>query len=281
MGDMFKSKTEKHTPEVSVVADPYAGVRNSLQDWLVGQMGKKGETYGGEFVAPMSDAEKQSQTFLNKYTQTPIPSIWSDATSELSKTLKGDYDPATSPYYQAVKAEAARNLDETQKNIASNAAGGGRYYTGARVKQQGEAATDMGNTLNTMLGKMAEEERVRRLQAAPVAMQAGQYEQALPLQQATALQQLGSLPRTLNQAYLDAVRGEWEKSTRDWPLSIAGLAAGVQQAPMYAQAGYTQSPSMFSQIWNPLAGGVGQGLGTAAGMGMGNYFFPSAAKATG
>jgi hypothetical protein len=281
MSGLFKSKTEKHTPEVSVVADPYAPTREALQNWITENLGE-GKQYEGDIISKdPTQYEQASFGKLSEYAGSQLPSIWRSGQEELQKTLSGDYDPSSSPYYQAVKAEAARNLEDTQKNIASKAGGAGRYYSGARIKQQGEAATDTGIAMNKMLGEMAEQERVRRLQAAPVAMQAGQYEQQLPLQQATALQGLGALPRQLQDAYQQAMYNEWMQATRQWPLSVAGIAGGVQQAPLYAQAGYTQSPSPFSQIFNPIAGAVGQGLGTALGMGAGNYFFPTNAAQAG
>ena len=260
MSGLFKSK--KTTPEVAEVADPYGSVRDPLLKWLSGQIGKPAETYKGEFVAPASEQEKQSLDFLKQYTTQGTPEGINLAKEEYRKTLQGEYDPTTSPYYQAVKAESARNLEDTLGGIKSAAAGGGRYWTGARLGEEREARTDVGNALNTLLGGMAETERARRLQAAPMAAQLGQQEQQLPLQQATALQTLGALPRTLEQAQNQALYNEWLRSTQEYPLNIAQLAAGVQQPPMYGQVGY--QPSIFDKYIMP----AGQTAMSAAIMGM-------------
>jgi hypothetical protein len=275
MSGLFKSKTEKHTPEVTAVADPYAPTREALQDWIVKNLGE-GKQYEGQIMSKdPTEYEQASFGKLSEYAGSQLPSIWQSGQEELQKTLKGDYDPSSSPYYQAVKAEAARNLEDTQKNIASTAGGAGRFYSGARIKQQGDAATDVNIALDKTLAELSERERERRLQAVPVAGQFGQYEQQLPLQQATALQGLGALPRTIQDAYNQAMYNEWQQATRQWPLSVAGVAQGVQQAPLYAQAGYTQTQSPFSQIFNPLMQGVGSGFGQGMGMGAANYFFPA------
>ena len=69
---------------------------------------------------------------------------------------------------------------------------------------------------------------------------ATQEEQA-PLQKATALQTLGALPRNIQQAYDTALQQQWQQSQYQYPLDIAGLAAGQSQPPVYAQSGYSPS----------------------------------------
>lgn len=149
---------------VNVAADPYGEVRNKLNSWLTSNIGQAGKKYTGEMVAPMSEQEKQSLAKLGDYSSYNLANdtTFQNAKNEINKTLTNQYDPTTSPYYQAVKAEAARNLDTTNKGIASQAAGGGRYFSGARMKQQQEAGTSVTNALNTMLGQMSENERARR-----------------------------------------------------------------------------------------------------------------------
>ena len=127
---------------VKEVADPYGSVRRPLLDWVGGQVGQEGPTYGKPQVAPLSPYEDRSFDFLNRYGASGYGSTFNNAKNEVNKTLTDNYNPANSPYYQAVKAEASRNLADVQKNIASNAGGGGRYFSGARMKQQSDAAVD-------------------------------------------------------------------------------------------------------------------------------------------
>lgn len=256
MSGLFSSK--KTTPSYESVYDPFSGLRGQTSSWLQGQIGKTATPYTGEQVAPMGEEEKRSFDFLRKYTDMPQPEGIGLAKEEVRKTMQGEYDPTTSPYYQAVKAESARNLEDTLSGIKSEAAGGGRYWTGARLGEQREARTDVGNALNKLLGGMAETERARRLETAPFAAQLGEYEQKLPLQQATALQQLGALPRSISQAQNEAIYNEWLRQ-QNYPIQMAQLAQGyATQQPTLAQAGY--QPSAFSA----LLPGIGQGLGTAA-----------------
>lgn len=272
MSGLFSSK--KQTPDFSTVYDPYAGIRGQSSSWLQSQIGKTAPAYEGEMVAPLSEQENQSFDYLNKYvTQQPSESTQL-ARNEIKKTLTGQYDPTTSPYYQSVKAEAARNLQDSLSGISSDAAGGGRYWSGARLAQQGEARTDVANALNTLLGQMSENERARRLTAAQQAQSLGQEETALPLQQATALQGLGALPRENQQAYNEAAYNEWLRQ-QQYPLQIAQLASPyATYSPTVAETGYT--PSTFSQIAPYLGAAAGSLLGpvgSAAGGALANWLF--------
>lgn len=241
---------------VNVVADPYGQTRNAYLDWLNPQIGQPGKKYEGELVAPMSEQENKSFDFLRKYGEQGFGDTFNQAKGEISKTLTNQYDPSTSPYYQAVKAQAASNLADTQKNIASNAAGGGRYWSGARLKAQGKAATDSEMGLNTLLGQLSQQERQNMLSVLPLASQMGQAEQQLPLEQAAAYQQLGALPRSIQQTLDQGNYNEWLRSEVDYPLQIAALAANAQTPPTYQQ----KSPSVGDQLLGTLGNYVGSNL---------------------
>jgi hypothetical protein len=246
--------SRKSTPEVSVIADPYKDVRDSVTKWLTQNLDNT-NTYEGERVAQKTPQETQSLASLDAYANRKTPQTTEMARNELTKTLQGNYDPSTSPYYQAVKAEAARNLKQTQENIASNAAGGGRYWAGPRVQAQSDAATEQANNLNILLGELSNQERNRMLQAVPLAQSMGQDESNEPLNTTAALQQYGSLDRQLQQAAMDAMYEEGNTANRQYPLQVAGLASGVQQAPLYGEV--TKSPSTFMKMLGEVAAPVG------------------------
>jgi hypothetical protein len=165
-------------------------------------------------------------------------------------TLTGDKDPKKSPVYQAVKAEAMRSLGQEQDYIKDQAAGGGRFYTGARISQQREAASDVVNRLNTILAQEASKERDRQIGLIPTAAALGEQESQEPLNTTMALQTYGALPRVLEQAKDDAALQEFLRTQYDYPLNIAQIAAGVQQAPLYSQKQFL--PSTFQQIMSSL-----------------------------
>jgi hypothetical protein len=246
---MFKSK-EKSSPGVTAAADPYGDVREGLNKYLSDNIGKTGTPYTGETVAPMSSQEEESMKSLDAYKNRTASDSTKAARTMAVNTLEGDYDPTKSAAYQAVKAEAMRSLGQQQDAIKDASAGGGRYYTGARLQQQREAGTDVVNRLSTIMGEGAEAERNRQVSMVPVAAALGESEELDPLKTTEALQTYGSLPRVIQQAQDEADLQEFLRTNYDFPMSIAQIAAGVQQAPLYTQN--YMKPSLFSSIMQGL-----------------------------
>jgi len=260
--NFFKGK-ETQT-KVGIAADPYGGVRKPLVNWLSGEIGKPAEGYTGELIAPLGEYERASLDFLKDYSGGGTSGLRQAGQKEISKTLSGDYDPTTSPYYQAVKAESANLLREHQSNIADISASKGRYHTGARVAEQSRAGTEITQALTTLLGSLAEKERERKLAAATTAQNMGIYEEQTPLRKTVALQEFGGLERIIEQARNEAMYREWLRVNQDYPLNIGQLAAGVQQAPLYAEKGYDPSgfAKMLGTFGKSFAGKAGENLGS-------------------
>jgi hypothetical protein len=250
---MFKSK--ESTPQYTSVADPYKSIREPTIDWLKSQIGKPADQYQGEMVAPATDQEKQSLDFLKGYVDQGDSENTKLANEEVRKTMTDQYDPTSSGYYQAVKAESAKNLADVQENISDQAAGGGRYWGGARLKEQGTASNDAAIAMNKLLYGMQETERGRRLATAPLAAQLGERAEQKPLEKATALQSLGSLERTLSQARDEAIYNEWLRATQEYPLQVASMGAGLAREPYYAQT--VKLPSAAMTMLNKMTTGPG------------------------
>ncbi len=259
----------KKTSSVSVVADPYGETRTKYLDWLNGQIGQNGQTYPGQIVAPLSDQQNKSLTSLDQYANRSTPSTFTAAKKQVEDTLGGNFDPTKSAYYQGVKAEAANNLQDTQASIADNAAGKGAFWTGARLSEQATAAKDSELALNTLLGQLANEERNRQIQVLPTAENLANTEDNQALKTTAALQEYGGLDRDYQNEVNQAAYNEWLRSNVEYPLNIGQLAAGTQQAPMYAQDGYT--PSILQQLIRAFSGGFGKAAGTS----LGNSLFKS------
>lgn len=243
MSGLFKSKKSntQSGPSFETLYDPFAGVRSKVAGWLESQVGQAGPTYTGERVAAPSDIESAGLDWAREYATSPVntPNL-SAAQKEINKTLSGEYDPSTSAYYQAIKAESQRNLEKQNEYIKSNASGGRRYFSGARLKAQSDAAADVNTSLNTTMGQLAENERQRMMQAVPLAVSVEDYIQNAPAKKSATLQTLGALPRELEQAYLDAIYQEWMQSNYEWPLNIAQLSSGLaSQEPIFYQTGYS------------------------------------------
>lgn len=247
MSSFFKSKS--YTPSYSNVADT-AGLGEATAQWLKSRLGSSADMYGGEMVAGKTPEEQKSLDYLNRYVAGGDSESTKLAKGEVKKTLTGNtYDPTKSGYYAAVKAEASKNLADTQNSIADQAAGGGRYWSGARLTQQADTGADMANKLNQTIYGLADQERQNKLNAANLATTLGQNEEQKNLSKASALQSLGSLDRTIQQARDEAVYNEWLRATQEYPLQIASLANSRE--PYYAQT--VKQPSQFSSLVSSLS----------------------------
>ena len=257
MSGLFSSKkSQQQGPQFEKLYDPFESSRGALNSYLTENIGKKGPTYAGERVAPLSGLEEQSLDYADRYANQPLKGQSMQlAEDEIKKTLSGDYDPSTSTYYQAVKAEAERNLEDTQSRIADKAGGGGRYFGGARLRAQGNAARDTGISLNKTLGEMSERERERRFQAVPQALAVDSAVTGEAAKRAQTLQAIGALPREIQQAFLDAIYQEFLLSEYEYPLNIAQIAGGpAQREPIFVQQGYgQQKPAIGQQILSLLS----------------------------
>jgi uncharacterized protein YidB (DUF937 family) len=251
MSGLFGSKkSSAESPNLQTFYDPFKSTREAVNSWLTEQTGKTGPTYEGERVAPMTELEQASQDWGKTYAEQPATGeSLALAQDEIKKTLSGDYDPSTSPYYQAVKAEAERNLDKTNKTIAGNSTMGRRYFSGARVKAQADAATDTNIALNKEMGAMAERERQNRLAAVPQAAALDEQETNAAAKKAMNLQTIGALPRELQQALMDAAYQEWMAANYDYPLNIAQIGSGLAaREPTWVQQGYNTGSNSVSGI---------------------------------
>jgi len=248
----------KKDQSLETVADPYKSVREPYLDWLKSQIGQPGQSYTGQMVAPTTPQENQSLQYLQQYGNTSQAEnpTFKNANKVVNDTLTGRFDPTTSPYYQAVKAESARNLKKNQETIASNSAGLGNVFTGGRVKEQGEAATASTLNLNKILGELAMQERQNQLSVIPQALGISDTLTNEPLAKTAAFQQFGALPREIEQAKNTAAYNEWLRSQVEYPMQIAQMASGTQQAPVYQQP----TPSLIEQLLSGISKGAGQAL---------------------
>jgi hypothetical protein len=236
MSGLFKSNKQSSAPQATVIADPWAGIRDQVMGVLSQQIGKPGPTYTGETVAGKTAAEEEAVRQMGDYAAAPnTGEAFGLAKDEIRKTFAGDYDPESNKYYQAVKATATRNQDQALKTAAQFAGNRRGFYSGARLKNQGNIITDTTNNLNTTAYGLAEKERNLRASLIPQALQIDETERLAPVEKAKNLQQYGSLDRILEQARLDAIREEWIAANREYPLNILQLGSGLgAKEPLYA-----------------------------------------------
>lgn len=234
-GNGLFTSTSKPT-STQTIYDPNAPAKNAAAAYLAGQVGKTGPSYNGELVAPLSDAQNKSQDVLKDYANNPNSYTggqgYQDAINQLDKTVTGGYDPSTSPYYQAMKAEAARNNSLALQQVDNQAGMGNRFNGGARLQAEGNVNAQTANNENAILGQLSQQDIQNRLTASPQLAALSAAQTQMPAEVSQNLQTLGALPQQNQQAYDTAVLNQWMNQNYNYPLSIAQLAEGGTATPL-------------------------------------------------
>ena len=239
-------------------------VQSSLANFITQYLPnfKPGQPFGGPLVAPISPFETQGLGFLQKFLDQPSTSpIFGAGATNLTNTLSGGFDPNTSQYYQALRDTAqfnrGRAVDQTNADLASQ----GRFFSTDRARQVGDINAQTGNYLNQVLADLANQERNRATSLIPAALQYEQYGQEIPLRRATAAATLGALPRTINQAELEAQYNEFRRQQAEKALPLG--AAGGFPVGNLTESFRAYQPSSFEQFILPLLAPSFSGAGRA------------------
>lgn len=220
-----------------------------------------GEAYGKPYTAPLSGYETQGLGFLQKYLDQPdYTPILSQAGDEVSRTLTGGYDPATSDYYSATRREAELNrgdaINQTRRDLASR----GKFFSSERMFNEGDINARTSSFLNKTLVDEAARERQRKIDILPQAREINNAIVNAPALKAQLGTQIGALPRLvqnldMEKQYQDFLRVRQEKQL---PVNIAAGSVGPQSygpggTSTYPNQNYDSNPfgaalSKFAEI---------------------------------
>jgi len=222
LGSKSKSSRPKIKTESSLTPEQQA-LAYEIYKYLQPHIGEGAEPYTGEFVAQPSPAEELGLRRLSEYLQEQ----WTPAKRE--------------ELFQEIYAKPTiREVQEEILPLVREAyAGAGTYWGSPRARA---------------------EERVLSTLAAELARRRGEFEllaREMPLRQAQAAMQLGSLPRLLQQLELEKRYQEFIR-TRPEVSPYLQAALAYIGTPMLAAYGVPAKPSLAEQLL-----GYGAQLGSA------------------
>jgi len=261
MADLFKQKkTELPAPrEISTPEQKAArGVLSGYSQY--GAQARAPEAYPGQLTAPLEPYEQKVPGILESYMGRTTPEMWRMGGEEVRKTMLGEYDPATSPYYGALKRGVLKESEEAGTRLRQGAQIGGMLRSRGRMGQERELQEETHGKLSDIMAGLSETERARRLETVPLALGMGQYEEAAPLRTMEAIQQFTQRP--IKQADLERMYGEYQRQIGEekYPLQMAQQLAqpGMYE---YYQPEYMTEESPFEKYGMPLIQG---GMSAAA-----------------
>lgn len=229
-----KKKPAEVRPEMIDTRNPE---RRQIDSFLAnyvskyGPMYEPGKAYGGKRTAGMSSFEGQGlEQFLTQYLNAPdVSGELGDVRGLLNKTVKGGFDPGTSEYYQALRDEAGYNrkaaVDDTNADLGAR----GKFFSSEAVSKYGDINAQMRIGLNKNMAELADRERARSLSAVPQAAALEDFIAGIPLNKAKAATSIGSLPRLLEQADLEALYQDFERRQKEG-AAVIGAGTGVSSA---------------------------------------------------
>jgi uncharacterized protein (UPF0262 family) len=249
-----QSTTERGSSTPGYVLDLGSQMSDFVKKYLPNYT--PGEAYSGPMSAEMTPLEQKGQSILGGYLDQAVDPSATAASKMLTSTLTGDYNPLSSPYYQAMKDEAIRNQEKAIDVLNRESAAGGDFFSSGRLRGVSDIATDTANKMATTMGTLYESERNRQISAAQAAPQVAKYLDDYALGKVSAASAYGSIPRLIKQAayernYNEFVRqqGQLENVAKIGSSAITG--AQVPTATTTTTTGY--APSSMERIMGAVS----------------------------
>ena len=238
---------------------PLTQTQKEAQSYLTGLF-KANVSFPTMKVPGMTQPEQEGQSLLQKYMASGMPEAYTMGMQALMDTVKGS-DPATSPYYQALKAES---LSEEERAAGAIRRGGqiasGTPFHSPNIGQEAKMRTDFAMGRESILQSLIDKERDRQVNAAGPLMSAADYMSQEPLRKAQAGMTLGALPRQIQTQQEAAIYDAILQQLLFPYTSQAGIAGMLLNQQSYAWDPGVLSPSLFSQLAGPAAAAAGAAM---------------------
>jgi hypothetical protein len=146
-------------------------------------------------VPGLTSYQEQGLSLLKDLLSREIPEIFGLGQSQVEGTLRGDYDPRTSDYYQGMREQMLQEEQQGLSELRRGANLGGMLYSEPRMRHEGDYLSGQAAQRQSLLGGMFENERTRQQQAATQAMQYAQYPDLRDIGRIQAAMTYGEAPR--------------------------------------------------------------------------------------
>lgn len=259
--DLFKPKKQDLTPDKE---SWQTSSGQAVSDWAQKYLAQyqPGKAYTGNFTAGMAPGEIAGQSWLADYLSQPNTGpLYDLAKNEITKTLTDKYNPYTSPEYNAFKTGANLNLQDQLTAARRSQGARGSFFQSTGLQEENKLRQTSNNYLDQLLSSMSMQERQNKLNAVPTAMNLESYAKNIPLQKAQAATTIGSLPRIIEQADLEAKYNDFVRQQGELG-KVPGAAQGVFSTSINYGAKTLESPSTFERIM----GYIQENMKTAASM---------------
>ncbi len=232
------SESESKPTQTSRMTQEQEDLLKTLASQIEGQVGQGVESYPGTTVAGMSELEKAMQDYGQQYGQGVLPSLQEKGLGLLEGQ---EWEPGRmEETWQKTVFDPAMQKFESEiiPAISEKYAGSGALSSSAFDRAMARSAEDMKTQTQSQLANMMfkswEDYQNRNLQR----QQMGQSMLGQVLAGAGSLQQMGQLPRSIEQAglqeqasqwmYEQPYQNPWLRMLKSGPLSVYPYAVGQE-----------------------------------------------------
>lgn len=192
-----------------------------------------------------STLEQTGLAGLEKYAGEGEADIATSYKDVLSKTLKGEYDPFTSKYYESLRRQEEEERQASVKRLNQMLSKGGLGGTSYRGAKYGEIEQSYFDKISDVMASLQEKERERQLTAVTTGMQLTQLEDVLKRAKLSSIMDLGALPRELESVgYQDFLRKQGEEAG----VLDVGQSVFTAQMPYGVKSIDYATPSTFDTV---------------------------------
>ena len=110
-----------------------------------------GEAFTGKLSAGISPLETQGMGFLQKYLDRGPGTGLDLAKGEITKTLTGGYDPATSPFFKSLREGSKADLEESIDVARRGQGARGTFFQDTSIREESKLRGKTQNFLNQVI----------------------------------------------------------------------------------------------------------------------------------
>ena len=188
-----------------------------------------------EKLRGLSGLETTGKALLEKLLGQPVgmeTELGGVAGEQLMKTLKGEYDPYTSPYYGSLRRGLEKEADVSRAQIRRSAQKAGMLQATPRLMKEARLEDLLLGAKGDVLSKLFEREREMSLGAVTPAMSMMELGETQPLRRIQAAYGYGGLPRSIEEKILAGKTGVAGMQTPYGIKSLYGPSPGDEMLGM-------------------------------------------------
>lgn len=213
----------------------------------------------------MTGIEQQGQSELQKLLSSGIPEQFKMGNDALASILNADPNNV-SAMFDPFKQQTERQIRDSNTALKRNAGFAGNLYSTNTIRGLGDIQARGNETLTSQLASLTNEAYNRRLQAIPLAYQAGTMQEDITQGRIASANQYGGLSRALTNAGIEQSNAEILRRRNEslLPLESAKTLAG-SNAQFGVPSVTTQNENPMFDLLTAIIGAGGQYFGSKAG----------------